>query len=153
MLWEFPLQKRYKHSPPMPPDALQLLFCADRAKHIAHVILPALKKGMIVVSDRYVPSTIAYGSALGLDEKWLINLNKKFIQPDCTVFLLPPLSISLQRIGKRTETDLLEKGSLQKKVHAIYRRISPSYAHGVIDSSGTQEQTADRIWNIIASSL
>ncbi len=38
---------------PMPADALQLLFCADRAQHLAQVIEPALREGKTVICDRY----------------------------------------------------------------------------------------------------
>ena len=96
-----------------PSDALQLLFTADRAMHQA-LIQAELRNDKIVISDRYSPSTIAYGEALGCDRDWLQNTNNKFIQPECTIFLLPPLSVCLERIGRRTQKESLENTSLQK---------------------------------------
>lgn len=147
------VRRALHENPPPPAAALQLLFCADRANHLDHLILPALKKKRIVVSDRYVPSTLTYGEALGLDPAWLAALNKKFIQPHLTIFLLPDLSVSLKRINKRTETDVLETSGLQKKVHAAYRKLSKAKGIKTIDSSGSKQETADAIWEIVKKHL
>lgn len=132
----------------MSADALQLLFCADRSDHIERVIRPALASGKVVVTDRYIPSTLAYGQALGLDPGWLSDVNKNFIQPDRVVFLLPPLSVALKRIRERGEHDELERAELQRRVRASYRRMSevdPSIV--VLDTSKDRETVAEELWN------
>lgn len=104
----------------IPADALQLLFCADRAEHLEHIVLPALQEGKVVICDRYIPSTIAYGMALGLEKEWLKSLNKNFIQQHLLFFLLPPLSVSRSRVHERRSHDTLEEDALQERVHAAY---------------------------------
>ena len=79
------------------PKTQQLLFAADRAQHVKKVILPALKRGYTVLCDRYVLSSLAYGS-LELDKKWLKSVNSQFIEPDITLVLHVPPKISRQRI-------------------------------------------------------
>ena len=132
---------------PLPSSAMQLLFCADRAAHVEQEILPALAAGKTVVCDRYAASTVAYGEALGVDPVWLGELNNKFVRPNRSIFLLPPLEICLERLGRRDAADAYENEELQRKVHAAYRRLAaenPDIA--VIDSAGSIEETAERIW-------
>ena len=133
-------------------DALQLLFTADRADHIHRIIEPALTEGTSVVCDRYISSTIAYGEALNLETAWLENMNKKFIQPDVLIFLLPPMNVIMQRLAERKSNESLETEDLQKRVHAAYTRMAkenPSVV--VIDSSGSKEETANLIWSATKS--
>ncbi len=136
------------------PDTLQLLFCADRSEHIARVIAPAMQEGKIVVTDRYISSTLAYGRALGLDEKWLLEVNKNFIQPDGTLFLLPPLEVALERLRKRSEKDILENEDLQARVHESYGALAKANtAISVIDTSAAKDEVAERIWNAVNTFL
>lgn len=70
----------------IPPIIDALLFSADRQLHSVE-ISKDLEKGYIVICDRYLESTIAYQSSQGLDEKWLLSLNKSIVQPDITFIL------------------------------------------------------------------
>src|SRR3989344_2833400 len=90
------------------PKEIQQLFCSDRAEHVMMVIQPALDAGKIVISDRYVPSTLVYGEAQDLPLVWLKSLNTNFIQPDCTFLLLPPFAVGAKRLEKRVTRDLFE---------------------------------------------
>lgn len=130
----------------LPPDALQLLFCADRAAHLANVIEPALAAGKVVICDRYVSSTIAYGEAMGLDPAWLVDVNKKFIRPNALLFLLAPVDVCATRLGHRSALDQLEGRDLQERVHASYARMAREDDRIVtIDTSGPQEEVTEQI--------
>lgn len=138
----------------VPPAALQLLFCADRAEHLSEEIEPALEAGSLVVSDRYIASTLAYGDALGLSQEWLSEVNNTFIQPDASLFLLPPLTVCLDRIGKRTTKDILEQAPLQARVHAAYSRLAAGNGSiAVIDTSEDKETVAGQIDAIVDALL
>lgn len=78
---------------------LQLLFTADRAHHLRTEIIPLLKKGVNVISDRYILSTLAFGS-LEEDLEWLKSINSKFPQPDLTFILNVPGKVCAERIAK-----------------------------------------------------
>lgn len=139
---------------PLPSEALQLLFTADRALHLAETVEPALAEGTIVISDRYVPSTLAYGEAAGVDSAWLSELNKNFIQPAATLYLLPPLSLCLERLAKRKVRDALESTPFQKRVYAVYERLAREDRRGaVLDTSGPKEDVTEQVYQAILAQV
>jgi dTMP kinase len=95
-----------------------LLFAADRSEHVENTILPALKKGRIVVSDRYVYSSLAYQGAAGLNLEWIEKINVHAIRPDLAIFLdVEPVTV-VQRMKPRKS--IMENLETQQKVHKIY---------------------------------
>ena len=88
-----------------PPSNLTelLLYYADRAEHISKIILPALKDGNWIISDRFSGSTLAYqgyGREISIDIiKKLENIVCQNIKPDLTIFLeISPEELSLIHI-------------------------------------------------------
>lgn len=105
----------------------QLLFAADRAQHVRKTIIPALKKGYIVLCDRYILSSLAYGS-LGLDKEWLKQINSQFPEPDVTLVLYVPPKISLQRINESIfGFELFEEEKKLSQVIKNYFEIAREY--------------------------
>ena len=95
-----------------------LLFAADRSEHVENTILPALKKGCIVVSDRYVYSSLAYQGAAGLNLEWIEKINMHAIRPDLAIFLdVEPVTV-VQRMKPRKS--IMENLETQQEVHKIY---------------------------------
>lgn len=106
------------------PNKLQELFAQDRKWHLRNLIIPALKNGKIVISDRYFFSSFSYGRAEGLSLKKLIKLNEKFLLPDLVFFLDVKPKVCLGRIKKRgIEKTLFEKQESFKKAYQNYKRI------------------------------
>ncbi len=102
------------------PLQLQYLFAGDRMVHLRVEIIPALKKGQIVICDRYFFSTLAFGG-MNVSIDRLIELNKSFLYPDLTIFLKVRPEICLQRIEKRGEgIKFFEKLEKLEKIAAIY---------------------------------
>ena len=129
-----------------PADAVQLLFCADRAEHIAKTIIPAIKEGKVVICDRYTLSTLIYGEALGLDVGWLKQVNEKFPPPDFTIITLPPFETCMNRMGRRDSLDQFENEELQQKVYDGYAAVK-NPATIFVDTSGEKEEVADHVWS------
>lgn len=112
---------------------LQLLFSADRAHHLNRTINPYLEKGINVISDRYILSTLAFGSPQeSLD--WLKQINSNFPEPDLTFILDVPGQVCAERIAKarfgfeifetadkleRTRKNYLELKFYHKNTHVI----------------------------------
>src|SRR3989344_5388360 len=132
------------------PKEIQQLFCSDRAEHVMKVIQPALHAGKIVISDRYIPSTLVYGEAQDLPLEWLQSLNKNFIQQDVIFLLLPPFEVCWSRVAKRAERDLFEQEKFQRKVYEGYRKFAEEYPEVmVIDTAKSKEESADLIFAVV----
>ena len=95
-----------------------LLFAADRIEHVEHEIKPALAKGRLVLSDRYVYSSLAYQGSAGLSTAWISEINKYALKPDFAVFIDVLPEEVLQRLRRRRS--VMENLQTQKKVREIY---------------------------------
>ena len=103
-----------------PPDALQLLYVANRCEH-RPAIESALAAGRWVVCDRFLASSVAYGEAQGLDPAWLLDIQRVLPTPDVTVLLdLDPDVAAARKLNERDrfEQDL----ALLGRVRASYLR-------------------------------
>ena len=95
-----------------------LLFAVDRVDHLEQKVKPALQEGKIVVSDRYVYSSLAYQGAAGLDLNWIEEINRSVVTPDLAIYIDVPPEVAVKRIkGKRSVMERLE---VQRKVRAVY---------------------------------
>ncbi|MGH9279659.1 MAG: dTMP kinase [Acidimicrobiales bacterium] len=131
-----------------------LLMAADRAQHVAEVVLPALRRGQTVVSDRFSGSTLAYqghGRGLRVDELSGISAwAAGGVEPDLVVLLDVPLDDALGRAsgGDRMEAEARE---FHERVAAGYRALaarSPS-RWIVVDGRGTVDDVAERVWKAV----
>mgnify|MGYP002706725693 FL=1 len=107
-----------------------LLYAAARAQHVEEVILPALKEGDIVISDRFVDSSVVYqGFARSIGERLIKSINKYAVgdlEPDITFFLKLKPEDGLARKREQAELDRLEaeKFSFHQRVYDGYVRLS-----------------------------
>ena len=113
------------------PRAEALLYAADRAQHVAEVIGPALQAGKVVVSDRFLDSSLAYqGLARGLGINEIYQINKWAIDntmPDLVFFLKVDAATGLGR--KATVPDRIEgeDGDFHARVAAAYLELSARF--------------------------
>jgi dTMP kinase len=98
-----------------------LLFAADRFEHLENEVIPALKSGRIVISDRYVFSSLAYQGAAGLDLKWIERINEHAVTPDLALFVDVDPEVAIQRVKPRKS--VMENLGTQMKVREVYLKF------------------------------
>jgi dTMP kinase len=137
------------------------LYNASRIQHIKEVILPAIKQGMVVITDRFSDSTVAYqGYGRGI-ELHLINSIEHIVteglRPDKTILLDLDVAIGLQRnkgINKEDRIEL-EDITFHKRVRDGYHALAakePERIH-VIDASKSIEHIHGSIKNVVQDLL
>ena len=102
------------------PDVMQLMYVANRYERRAEMTR-WLQEGLVLVSDRYLASSIAYGEAQGLDPEWLRDMQRFLPKPDLTILLdiAPETAVQRKATGRdRYERDL----ALLSRVRDSYRR-------------------------------
>ena len=81
-------------------------FSLDRELHLKNEIIPALAKGLVVLCDRYLYSTIAYqGYVQGLPLSYIKTVQNAFMRPDLTLLLDLPAEVAMERMSSRTKKE------------------------------------------------
>jgi dTMP kinase len=135
----------------LPAEAEALLFAADRKMHLMNVVLPAVKRGQIVISDRYLHSTLAYQGALGLDLDWIMELNRFTVKPDLTILLDILPEYSLQRV-KRKKT-VFEEPDYLRKVRDIYLKYVEKGEMVTVDADRSRKVIQGEIQELVLNFL
>ncbi len=128
-----------------------LLFAADRLEHLDKTILPYVKKKYVVVSDRYVYSSLAYQTIAVGDPEWVREINKFARKPDLTILLDVEPRVGLSRI-KRHKTRF-EKEDFLEKVRQEYLRLAEEDGLKIIDASKNVEEVFHEIISVIKEYL
>jgi dTMP kinase len=120
-----------------------LLFAADRFEHVEKEIVPALNKGRIIVSDRYVYSSLAYQGAAGVDLKWIEMINKLAVRPDLAVFVDTEPETVMHRLKPRRS--IMENVGTQVKVREVYNTFVERGELVKINGNGSKAEVAAAI--------
>jgi dTMP kinase len=141
------------------PETELLLYMASRAQTVKEVIEPALKKGKIVLCDRFLDSTIVYqGYGLGIDLKLIRDMGSfatAGIKPDLTILLDLPLKKALGGIGckkDRIESRAFVYHLRVKKGYLTLARKDPARIK-VVKLEENKLQTQARIRELVLDSL
>ena len=135
-----------------------LLMIAARAEHIDRVILPAVKRGAIVLCDRFKDSSTVYqGIANNISNREIDKIHAfalKTCEPDLTILLDVPAEIGIKRALDRNENNqrFERKGDFfHKKIRDGYLKIASSYPDRIkiIDGSQTIEKISDEIFQLV----
>ena len=133
------------------PDVMQLLYIANRYER-----RPDLQRwidaGLILVCDRYIASSVAYGEAQGLDAAWLAEIQKFLPTAWLTILLDIAPETAVQR--KAVDRDRYERDlAMQARVRDSYRRQAAAGAWAVIDGERSKTAIADDVFSAVAQRL
>jgi dTMP kinase len=124
-------------------DVMQLLYVANRYEKKPQ-IQAELSQGTVVICDRYLASSIAYGEAFGLDGAWLRDVQKYLPPPDLTILLDIAPETAAGR--KTTNRDKYERDlALLSRVRESYRRQADAGRWLSVDGEQSKELVADAV--------
>lgn len=135
-----------------------LLYAASRRQHLVEKILPALEKGIHVICERFVESSLAYqgyGRGIGIDKVWMINqFAIDDTLPDITIFLDVNPEIGLARINaNRKNLDRLDLEGIEfhKRVYEGYNIVKEMFRDRIIvvDANRTIDEVVEDVYQII----
>jgi dTMP kinase len=128
-------------------DTMQLLYVANRLEWKPE-IERELGQGTVVVCDRYLASSVAYGEAFGLDARWLTDIQRYLPQPDLTVLLDIDPQVSASR--KTAHRDKYERDlSLLSRVRASYLRQATGPGWLRLDAGRDREAVAADVYSAV----
>lgn len=141
-----------------------LLYAASRRQHIKEKILPALEAGKIVLTDRFVDSSVAYqgeGRGLGMDTVATLNeFATEGLEPDLTLYIDVHPEIGLARIAhkdSRREKDRLEleANDFHHRVRAGYQKLLEEHADRMvyIDGERDAQEVINEAWQYVEEKI
>ena len=136
-----------------------LLFAAARRQHLVQTIIPALKEGKVVISDRYVDSSIAYqggGRQIGVKKVSDINLfATEGILPDKTIYFKVCPEVGIKRINstRKNEINRLDNAAIEfhKRVNKTYLSLveAGDQRFEIVNAEDSIEKVVEETWQII----
>jgi dTMP kinase len=133
---------------------LSLFYATDFADQLENIILPALKAGFIVLSDRYIYTLMARDMVRGMDETWLKNLYGLAPEPDAVFYLqVPPDELVQRTFAKNSALDYWESGmdiglsrdlfdsfmKYQTAMEKTFRHLQQTYGFTIVDGNRSAE--------------
>ncbi len=152
-----------KRNTDMDPRTEALLYAASRRQHVVQKIIPALKEGKVVISDRYLDSSLAYqGNARGLGMASVFNMNlfaTEGLEPDLTLFFDLEPETGIERIEANPDREVnrldLEKLSFHQKVREGFEKLLKENPHRMvrIDASRHLDEVIEDVWGHVEKRL
>jgi dTMP kinase len=125
-------------------DVMQLLYVTNRYERKQELVA-RLAEGWVLVCDRYLASSIAYGEAFGLDGGWLLDIQRFLPRPSLTIMLdiAPGTAVTRKSADRdRYERDL----ALQTRVRENYRRLATDEQWVLLDGERSRDVIADEVF-------
>jgi dTMP kinase len=133
------------------PDVMQLLYVANRYE-MRPLIERERGRGTVLICDRYLASSIAYGEAQGLDGGWLRDIQRHLPQPDVTILLDIAPDVSARR--KTADRDRYERDlALLARVRDSYLRQAAAPGWVRLDADRDRTEVSAEVWTAVAAKL
>jgi dTMP kinase len=146
------IRNRILYGETRPPTSVEaLLFAADRMEHVQNEILPALNEGCLVVSDRYVYSSLAYQGSAGLSLEWIQAINSYALKPDLALFVdVAPETVLARLKRKKSVMETLET---QREVREVYLNYVAAGELKRIDGEKLKKEVAGEVLKVVTAFL
>ncbi|MFX0029203.1 MAG: dTMP kinase [Candidatus Hermodarchaeota archaeon] len=138
----------------IPPTTDALLFAADRDLHYHNEIKKKLAEGYIVISDRYIESSIIYQSVQSdnISVEWVKELNKFVGLPELTIILDIDPKLAIARKNEE-ELEKFEDSSFLDKVRDLYLSRAKQEGYYIINTNDIIEFVQEKIQKIVLEKL
>lgn len=132
----------------MAEDELQMWFVLNRYQFQPE-IKRKLAEGKILIAEDYIGTGIAWGTAKGLDIKWLEDINKFLIKEDLAIYLY-----GARHLGAKEITHIHERNDeLIEKCRLVHEKLADKYKWKKVLVQGTKMETAEEIWEVVKKFL
>lgn len=136
--------------------SLACLVAADRYEHISKEIIPELKKGSLVITDRYVLSSLILQEMDGVSRSFIVSLNSNIVKPDLQLAVFANEDIVQQRLANRAALTRFERGNQSnKEIKYMESGIIELAKHNVnvlqINNSDNLEANVEKIITFIVN--
>jgi dTMP kinase len=128
-----------------------LLFAADRYEHVETEIIPALKDGKVVISDRYMYSSLAYQGAAGLNLDWIRRINEHAVPPNLAIFIDVEPNTVIKRL--KPKKSVMENLETQRKVREVYLKFVENGELVKVDGNKPKSEVAKEIFSVVLDCL
>jgi len=129
-------------------DELQMWFVLNRYQFQSE-IEKKLAEGKILVVEDYTGTGIAWGTAKGLDRKWLEDINKNLLKEDLAIYLY-----GARHLGAKEASHIHEQNDvLIEKCRLVHEKLAVEYKWKKILVEGTKMETAEKIWEMVKKFL
>ena len=136
------------------PSIYALLFVADRVQHYYGEVKPMLDSGYVVITERYMESTLAYQGAMGLPQEWLMELHRFVPRPDLTIILDAPVDTVINRLSSRRVLEVFEVDrEFLVRVREILLRRASMYNYPVVNADRDLGLVVGDVYGLIINAL
>jgi dTMP kinase len=133
------------------PSVEALLFAADRLEHVKNEVLPAMEQGHLVVSDRYLYSSLAYQGSAGLSLDWIETINQHALKPDLALFIdVAPETVLMRLKRKKSVMETLET---QQEVREVYLKYVQNGSLTSINGDQPKKEVAKQVLAVVTAFL
>ncbi|MFW0837916.1 MAG: dTMP kinase [Candidatus Komeilibacteria bacterium] len=160
--YNFPAGQRIRqilaHKLPAPePAKMQYLYYEDRVAHVHTMLEPILAAGAIVLENRYMFSTMAYGIAFGVDYDLIRQWHSDMPLPDINFYLKVSPAVAIERLTKKGKLEYFEKleslTRISESYDQLWQRTEWKDSVVIINGEQTIEKIHEEIWSHIQAKL
>jgi len=149
--------KRAKEGHTLGPMTMTLFYATDLADRLENIIIPAMRAGYIVLTDRYIYSLMVRAMVRGMDPEWVKKIYGFALKPDAVIYLKIDLPDLVPRVLHSTGFDFWESGmdlhmgenrydsfcEYQKRVISHLNHMAEEYGFEVVDANRTIEEVSE----------